>query len=493
MSTRSVEGFYVGATWPSFSMGCDPGQHGIYWLDRVINGTYRQQRAGPSELRRRPALWEVLSEAGHRVVVLDVPLSTLSSRIRGPQVVEWGVHDAVFGFCAAPAALEDRVRTRHGLHPAPAQCDAVRTPAEYRVFAEQLEAGAAARAGLTLDVLDSEPEWSFAIQVFSETHCAGHQLWHTHDPRHPAHDPDRDDLMKRVYCAVDAAVGRIVDAVGADTTIAVMTLHGMGPVGGHSLLLQDALRRFGVETPEGGGAGPPGESEARDDDAPPSPSTRPSLLRSLYRRLPESIRLPIYEARERRNQRLGRGSPVGIEPSRTRAFYVGLGTGSPFSAIRLNLEGREPEGTLAPGDEADRFVDALTERLTSLRDPRTGRVAVTRVLRSRDLFDGPRVDELPDLLVEWDVEEPRGTTAAGDGREAAWELESDELGRLSAANHYCRTGEHRREGWLVMAGPGIAAGAADRVVDICDLAPTFAARLGCATPTMQGEAVPELL
>lgn len=489
-STRSVEGLFVGATWPSFFMGCEPGEHGIYWLDRVLNGTYRIQRAGPEELGRLPALWDLLSEAGHRVVVLDVPLAPISDRVAGPQIVEWGVHDSVFGLRTRPKALEERVLRDHGRHPAPAQCDAVRTPDEAQRFADQLVAGAEARAGLTLAMLESEPDWSFAIQVFSETHCAGHQLWHTHDPRHPAHAPGMPDLVAPVFRAVDAALGRIVDAVGPHTTVAVMALHGMGPAGGHSLLLQEVLRRLGIETPEGTAQGSE-EGEGDGEDAPGT--SRDGILRRLYRLLPETVRLPIYEARERRNQRLGRGSPVGIEPGRTRAFYVGLGTGAPFSAIRLNVRGREPGGVLAPGEETERFVRDLTDRLTALRDPRTGRPAVLRVVRARDAFDGPRVDELPDLMVEWDMSEPRGTTAAGGGTGSEWELESDELGRLAATNDYCRTGEHRRDGLLVLAGPGVEPGALERPLDLQDLAPTFAAMLEVATPTMRGRPVPELL
>ena len=102
---------------------------------------------GSAELGRFPALWEVLAEAGRRGVVLDVPLAPLSSRLRGPQVVEWGVHDAVFGFRTRPASLAERIERVHGRHPAPPLCDATRDPAEARAFAEQLVAGAGARGG----------------------------------------------------------------------------------------------------------------------------------------------------------------------------------------------------------------------------------------------------------------------------------------------------------------------------------------------------------
>lgn len=506
-STRSVEGVYVGATWPSFYMGLGPGRHGLYWLDRVLLGTYRMQRAGAEEMRRYPALWDVLSEAGRRCVVVDVPLSALSPALTGLQILEWGVHDEVFGFRSRPAGLAAEVLAAHGPHPAPSHCDAVRNPGELQTFADQLVAGADARAGLLLDLLEREPDWTFAIQAFSETHCAGHQLWHTHDPAHPGHDPAHPDLVRSVYQAVDAAVGRIVEGVGPHTTVALVDLHGMGSSGGHSLLLEPVLKRLGIQVAEGAGQGVGVPSEPRPGQAPaapaapatpPAPAAQPLSLRGLartmyHRLLPRGARERVYAWRQRRNQERGLGSPLDLDPARTRAFYIGLGTGPPFSAIRLNLKGREPAGVLEPGTEADAFVARLRAELEALVDPRTGRGAVARVARSRDLFEGPRVDELPDLLVEWVVDPPRGTTAVGAGKGSEWTLESPSVGRISAVNRYCRTGEHRPDGLVVVAGPGIETGVVDRTLSILELAPTFAALLGQASPTMESPPAPEFL
>lgn len=506
-STRTVEGVYVGATWPSFYMGLGPGHHGLYWLDRVLLGTYRMQRAGAEEMRQQPALWDVLSEAGRRCVVVDVPLSALSPQVDGLQVLEWGVHDEVFGFRSQPASLAADLRDRHGDHPAPSHCDAVRDPAEQQAFAGQLVAGAGTRADLLIDLLGRDPDWSFAIQVFSETHCAGHQLWHTHDAAHPAHDPTGDDLVRRVYEAVDAAIGRIVESVGPDTTVALIDLHGMGSSGGHSLLLEPLLRRLGIQVAQGEASGPapppPAPTSSLAEPASqPAPDTAPpggglsvgGIVRALYRGLlPEAARQRIYAWRQDRNQARGLGSPLDVDPGRTKAFYVGLGTGPPFSAIRLNLKGREPAGLLEPGAEADAFVERLKAELESLVDPRTGRPCVARVLRSRDVFEGARVDELPDVLVEWVIEPPRGTMAAGGGEGAEWIVESPSVGRLSAVNRYCRTGEHRPDGLVVVAGPGIDPGTVERTLSILELAPTFAALLGHEAPSMEKAPAPEFL
>ncbi|HSM60987.1 MAG TPA: alkaline phosphatase family protein [Longimicrobiales bacterium] len=486
--TRSVEGLFVGATWPSFYTGLDPSHHGVYWLDRILPGTYRRQRCTADDLGRHPALWEVLSARGRRVLVLDVPLARRSPDLHGVQIVEWGVHDAAFGFRTTPASLRSRLLRDPGPHPVPSSCDAPRrSTADYRDFADRLARGAAARARLTCDLAARRP-WDFLIQVFSECHCAGHQLWHFHDPDHPGWDAsavaEAGDLVRDVYRAVDEAIGRILELVDEDTAVVVTTLHGMAHACGASILLDTVLERLGAVDPPADAL--PGHPAA------PGPRT---LLGGLYGLLPAAVRGPLYALRQRANQELlGRGTPLEIDPGRTRAFHVGLGLGSPVSGIRLNLRGREPAGLLEPGPEADRFTAELVRGLRALVDADTGVPVVEEVRRTADLFDGPRVAELPDLLVSWNPDHRLGSRVLGSGAGAIRRITSPRTGTLEAVNTYCRSGEHRIEGMLVARGPGITAGRLGRVVSTLDLAPTFAAMLGCSMPPpAEGRPVRELL
>ncbi len=489
-NTLGPEGMEVGATWPSFYTAETPGGHGICWVDRVIPGTYRQQRLGPNDFDHLTSLWDVLSAAGRRVVVLDVPFAKPLPRLNGVQVTEWGVHDGVFGFHTTPAALRRTILRTYGVHPAPPTCDTHRLTAEgYRDLAAGMVRGALARGGMTCRILADEP-WDFAIQVWSEIHCAGHLMWHYHDPRHPAFDPairaKDGDLLREVYVAVDSAVGEVLATVGAETTVVLCTLHGMSHSAGSSLLLPEMLRRVGAL-----------HLPSRTSPAGASAPRRRGLrggLKALYHLVPEAVRVPFYELRQWVNQRwLGRGAPIGIDPDRTRAFMMGFGAGSTYSGIRLNLRGREPAGSLAPGAEADRFCAQLGRDLLEFLDPDTGRPLVRRVVRTAELYPGPCLDELPDLLVEWEHDPPRGNTVVGDGAGGVWRGVSARFGALEHANGSGRTGAHRLEGMFVANGPGIAPGTLDRVVSTLDFAPTFARFFGCDMGPVAGRPIPELL
>jgi predicted AlkP superfamily phosphohydrolase/phosphomutase len=484
--TRSVDGLFDGSTWPSFYTGRNPAGHGFIWLDQLKSGTYRTQACRVRDFARCPALWDILGKAGRRSLVLDVPLARLSPRLRGVQIVEWGCHDAIFQFQTTPARLKRQLLRDVGLHPSQEPCDAEhRSVADFQDLVSRLSQGIAAKARFTQRLLVEE-SWDFAIQVFSEAHCGGHQLWHFHDRTHPAFDPGLSeavgDPMRQLYRALDAAIGDILSVLSPETRVVFLDLHGMTAPAGMNLLLPEILIGLGVMSP--GARWQAQEQPARHKEAPRG------SLRAVYRRLPEWLRRPLYEARQNLNQRLGRGTPMGLSRMRSQCFDVPIGAS--WGAIRLNLQGREPQGLLTSGAEADRFTERLIEDLLAITEPETGRPLIRRVLRTSELFSGPYEEELPDLLLEWNPENRVGSAVVGNGAGALLRARSPKFGRLEALHTNCRTGEHRVEGLFIARGPGVRPGRMDRVISSLDLAPSFARFLGCEMPDVDGRVIPEL-
>jgi len=64
--TDSVEGFFVGSTWPSFYTGASPAEHGIHSLRQIRPGTYEIDRCRPGDFMKREPFWNHLSRAGRR-------------------------------------------------------------------------------------------------------------------------------------------------------------------------------------------------------------------------------------------------------------------------------------------------------------------------------------------------------------------------------------------------------------------------------------------
>jgi predicted AlkP superfamily phosphohydrolase/phosphomutase len=484
--THSLPGFFIGSTWPSFYTGTSPARHGFHYQIQLRPGTYDLYRPENEGLVRTPPFWHYLSEAGKRVAILDVPLTPLDPQINGVQTLEWGGHDAVYGFQSAPPPLAQSIREQFGLHPAGNDCDAVRKDAsDYRSFVDRLVRGIEQKTKITRQVLQQE-RWDFFAQVFSETHCVGHQCWHLHDENHPGHDAalaaSVGDPLLTVYAAVDKAIGEIVREAG-DALVIVMSAHGMGSFYGAQFAMRDILFKLGVTTA-----------------LPAAPPQREPLWRvvggAAWRRLPDRVRAGLAPLRELANGPHRHAEPdelpvLGIDPARSRCFPLsnGLGTGG----IRLNLVGREPAGIVRPGADAEACVLELTENLLALRDPRNGSRLVREVLRTRAVYDGPQIEALPDLLVEWNEEVPTGSAHVGEGRGSVVVAESPQLGRVERRNTYARTGEHRIEGMFVAVGAGTRVGQADRVISVLDFAPTFCETLGVNLPYAEGHSIQQLV
>lgn len=483
--TESLEGFFVGSTWPSFYTGASPAEHGIHSLVQLRPGTYELDRCYPGEFVKREPFWNHLSRAGHRMAILDVPLTGLSRGLNGIQLVEWGSHDANYGFRAWPRGLAREVRRRFGDHPLSDSCDVDhRSPAQFVAFTRRLVEGVRRKAALTRHYLGRE-DWDLFVQVFTEGHCAGHQCWHLHDPRAPGWDAATvaatGDPVREVYAAIDCAIGEILSDVGRPTLVVLLASHGMAHRVGAQFLLPDVLVRLG--------AAAPAPRPAADHRASP-------LMAALARGwaiTPEVVRRPVRRVRERRRRWIdARNWPRPLPPETREGRCFTVDNGLVVGGIRLNLAGREPRGLLTPA-EVPEFCHAVGRDLLEIVDAESGRPIVGRVIRTDELYRGAFRPHLPDLLVEWSQERALGSATVGTGQGASVRLASRRIGTLEGINQYCRSGDHRREGLFVAVGPGLEPGRIPGAVSIMDFAPTLAGLLGVELPAAAGRPIPDLL
>jgi predicted AlkP superfamily phosphohydrolase/phosphomutase len=147
-----------------------------------------------------------------------------------------------------------------------------------------------------------------------------------------------------------------------------------------------------------------------------------------------------------------------IDFSRTQAFALPTDL---QGFIRLNLQGREPEGTVSP-ERYDAVCDAIVEELESLRHADTGERVVEKVFRTRALYgDADNVDLLPDLCVLWTNARPVPAAT------------SPRFGRLDVPETFReRSGNHRLEGFWFAVGPDIRSRRQHQRAQIYDLAAT---------------------
>ncbi len=196
-----------------------------------------------------------------------------------------------------------------------------------------------------LDHLLDDFEEGFLFFYFSSVDQGSHVLWHWMDPEHPLYEPD--DFLKNgirtLYEEIDEALGRVMEVVGDDATIIVMSDHGFAP-----FYWQVHLNSW----------------------------------------LKENGYLKLKNASHRGKADLLRHA----DWSRTKAYALGL------TSLYVNLKGRERDG---PVDEKDyaALLDQLERDLLEMVDPRNGQHPVTLVTRPGRDFKGPELDVGPDLII----------------------------------------------------------------------------------------------
>lgn len=469
--TVGLPGVYVGAHWPSFISGCHPGKNRVHSWQQLEPGTYRQYRCHAADHAQRPPFWKYLSEAGRRLCILDIPHSRVLAGINGVQTVEWGAHDAAYGFQASSPDVAAEIATRFGIHPVSGESDAMIDLAHPLAFRDQLLRGIAMKGELTRHFYAKE-DWDFFAQVFTEAHCGGHLLWNLHDRDYRWHvdppPPEIGDALKDVYVAIDREIGALLERVRDDATIIFLANHGIGPKCNAQHLLDRVLVGLGYAAPK---IHPPKARGWRDVVDPP--------LTRAWQALPDALRARLAPLRDLKRDIVNPSvsPPEVIEPADGKVFTIV--NNSAHGGIRVNLIGREPQGKVAPGAEYEALLDALTMDLKGIVNPDTGLPVVDAIYRCDALYLGPERAHLPDLFVQWTNDAPVAAVA------------SNRLGRVEGRYRYVRSGEHRPDGMFVLRGPGIGNTPIATPAQCMDFAPTIAALMDVALPAdIDGRALP---
>jgi len=477
--TTSLPGFFVGSTWPSWYTGVNPGKHGIHSLQQLKPGTYELYSTFAGKNVKREPFWHHLSRAGRKVAIFDVPLTSLSQNLNGIQLVEYGAHDAHAGFLTWPHTLATEVEKRFGppcSHPIRGDCDAKRDPEGVAAFRDTLIKGIAKKTELTKHFLHKD-DWEFFAQVFTESHCIGHQCWHLHDSTHQWHDAKIvsavGDPIKDVYKAIDTALGDILREIDNETTVIVLASHGMGQTNVQYQFLEKLLLHLNV-------AVPPRMNTKNIIRFLIHKQLLPFLSR-MWQKIPSKIQKFLVPIKAEISQKLYSVPPLPNKVDRAAGKCFSIHDNPSHAGIRINLVGREPQGKIRPGAEQQQFCDDLEKDLLGIINVGTGKPVVKRVIRTADYYSGDYLGHLPDLLVEWNEEDPIPAVV------------SEKFGKVPTSFWHPRSGHHRLEGMFFAFGPSVQPGFLDRTVSIMDFAPTIAHLLNVSLPDVDGQPIVELL
>jgi predicted AlkP superfamily phosphohydrolase/phosphomutase len=462
--------------WTSAATGKNPGKHNIYNFYKVSDGGTGKLPLTPADLRSR-RVWDIANAYGKRAGVVHLPLTYPPEHLDGFVVsgimTPKGVEDYTY-----PPELRDELAAHIDGYRFDVDGDALKV-GDLTAFAADAFDLQRIQTAETLYVLDHKP-WDLLWVMFHTLDKVQHFFWHLMDPKHPAYPGPNEfeDVILRFHQRLDETLAAILQRLDDATSLLVMSDHGSCRLESYFLImnwLEDTgfLRMKGARrSPLKRALGGMG-LEARGVVE----TLRRAGLGWVPRLVPSRLKQQVPQARAS----FARIAPH-IDWSETRVFCPS----APGSGLRINLRGRESQGTVAPEDY-DRVCEEVRARLLTIVDPTTGRRVVRAVHRRHEIYAGPHVENGPDLLVEttdpYCLIEGMGPSAIVPSGYTDGE----------------RTGNHLRDGIFLLAGAAARRGAALPTLDICDVAPTLLYLLDIPVQedmdgaVAQGAVTPELL
>lgn len=418
---------FTPVAWTSIATGVNPGQHGIFDAFRLSPQTGKNAFYNATQRRKAP-VWNLLSRAGRKVGVLNVPMTWPADEVNGFFVSGMFTPPGAPRLTHPPELLEELVQ-RFG--PYELECPHDPSPARHLQLLLDMVRG---RTELALHLLERfDPDYFFLVYVAIDR--AQHFAMGFLEPDHP-HHAAHAGFIARVYEELDESLGRLLARLGPETYVMMVSDHGAGPLR-RSLVLENWLRREGYLHLK------PGQDGAGGGEG---------LFSRLRQRL--LARVDRRAAAAHLARKLDRGLNAFVEAidwERTQAHTQG-------AAGWISLNRR-----VVPEDRQELLLEELRQGLYALRDE-NGQAPVEAVHLSREIYHGAALDQAPDMLVVcasgWQVKGP-----------SEFSLFREKLGLEIFTDHRW-SGRHEMNGIFLLAGPGVRGGQVLADCQTVDAAPT---------------------
>ena len=436
--------------WSSFATGKNPGKHGIFEFARRDHSS-RRELAVNASFRRGRAIWELLGDAGKRVIIHNFPCTYPPRAINGLMIADFmtprGRRD--FTYPVSLLAELEREFGPYRLHLSQTYADGNVDAVLDELF-DELEYKAK-----VAEYLMTRYEWDAFFQYFWGTDRIQHELWHIIDDQHPRHKKNEAEIYRdRVYeyfSRVDDVLGRLIELAGDDSLSVIASDHGFGPVHKYCSLniwlLQEGFLKLKSDL------------ITRAKKLMFSLGVTPELAFKLARKIPSDWLRPGrgISSRQGASSLLGKFflSFNDVDWSRTLAFSKGN-----YGQIYVNLEGREPDGVV-PENQYETIREQIIERLKALEDPLTGECWAGSVFRREEIYEGPLIGDAPDIaFLPADMRQlPLGN--------------ADFTSNKFMVDAFGISGCHRMNGVLIARGASIKRSCRVDSASIYDIAPTL--------------------
>ncbi len=439
---QTFPNFNSAAAWSSMVTGYNPGQHGVYDFGDGIPQKGSAWHPTTAADRQKEPFWRLLSTAGQRVGVMNVPISYPADHLNGFMLAGMDTPSLASKGFAQPPEILDELR-RQGID---YLIDVPNLGEFRRRNATQLPDAVShmieSRARTVLHLMKTHP-CDVMMAVFVAPDRVQHQFYPQENT--PIEHPSWL-AVRSVYQQLDAFLGELLKTIDEETSLLIVSDHGFGIVRPATRLLNQLFAEIGLLT-------------FRKHRGLKSRGLA-NLLAYGRKIVPKSLQRPLALAFPGLLRRAGAEMKYpALDWSQTKVFVDPHG-----NRVIINLRGRQPQGIVSP-DDYESLRDEVQKILHQVTDPLTNRPVLLGAHKREALFHGPYTDKAGDLLMEWNYEVVRDTLQYTDGNQSLVVKPRQELQSPWKGNH-------RPAGIFIARGSRIKAGEQIADANICDIAPT---------------------
>ena len=327
--------------WTAMMSSRDPGQLGFYGFRNRSGWGYDDLYFANAKYVKVKTVWNHLSRNRLSSLIMGVPQTYPPKPLRGMLVSSFLAPDKSVQF-----TWPDEVKAELD---AAADGDYIidvrdfRTENKDRLLDEIYDM--TRRRFMAFRHFLAKDEFDFAMMVEMGVDRIHHGFWRYMDKNHRLYEPGNkyENSIHDYYVAIDKEVGKVLETIGSDTAVMMVSDHGAKTMVG-AICINEWLMQKGLLT------------------------------------LKET---PTEPVRLKNNM---------IDWSKTKVW----GEGGYYSRIFFNVKGREPQGVIEP-DEYDKFRDEMVEMLEAITDEDGNNIG-TRALKPEEVYK--EVNNVPpDLIV----------------------------------------------------------------------------------------------
>lgn len=428
-------------TWTSFITGKNPGRHGIFGFIRIKNDSYDLKILNSRD-RKEDGIWSALNQYGKTVGIFNLP------SLYPPEKID------KFMVCGM---LTPNKKCRF-VYPPELQEELLKEIKDYEIDLGVIKAADGSRDILLKNIyfltdkrfeateyLLKKYPCDLFITIITETDRVQHYFFND------------DKLLRDYFKYLDAKLGNLLQDLDKDTTVFILSDHGMGPFKKFFYInkwLQDhGLLKINKQSTD---------------------YLKHSLARKMINWITTilvRLKFDVEKLKQVLPEELVNHFVYlychygGVDWPKSKAYFCSTAG----EGIIINSKKRFSSG-IVQDKEYELLRDKIIKRLSEIRDPDTGKQVIEAIYKKEELFSGKALSDAPDILLQL--------------YDGYLNNESIEVEGILQAVPKDETliADHRLHGIFIAAGSDIKAGVNVKNFSILDIAPTIFYKLGIPVP-----------